>query len=212
MAFILNKNLVIIGSMQIINSSFEKWVKNLSDDDFKYLTQEFGSKHSEFLKQKDVYLYEYMKSFKRCSKKLSNKNVFTGLDKHKKDGPTGDNGENLDGHTSNEEYLTCIKIWNEFNMKNMSDYHDHYFRKDVLLFADAFGMFIYMCSNFYKLDPCHYFSFSGLSWNALLKMTGVKLEKISDIDIYLFTDRGLRRGISTLVRDLVKQIKRSKKL
>ena len=79
MAFILNKNLVIIGSMQIINSSFEKLVKNLSDDDFKYLTQEFGSKHLEFLKQKDVYLYEYMKGFKRCSKKLSNKNVFTGL-------------------------------------------------------------------------------------------------------------------------------------
>ena len=79
MAFILNKNLVIIGSMQIINSSFEKLVKNLSDDDFKYLTQEFGSKHLEFLKQTDVYLYEYMKSFKRCSKKLSNKNVFTGL-------------------------------------------------------------------------------------------------------------------------------------
>ena len=53
-------------------------------------------------------------------------------------------------------------------------YHDHYFKKDVLLFADAFETFIYMCLNFYKLDSCHYFSSSGVRWNALLKMTGVK--------------------------------------
>ena len=79
MATILNKNLVFIDSMKIMSSSFEKLVKNLSDEDFKYFTQEFGPKNLEFLKQKDVYLYEYMKSFKRCSKKLSNKNVFTGL-------------------------------------------------------------------------------------------------------------------------------------
>ena len=50
MAFILNKNLVFIGSMQFMNSSFEKLVKNLSEDDFKYLTQEFGSKNLEPLK------------------------------------------------------------------------------------------------------------------------------------------------------------------
>ena len=84
MATILNKNLVFIDSMKIMSSSFEKLVKNLSDEDFKYLTQEFGPKNLEFLKQKDVYLYECMKSFKRCSKKLSNKNVFTGLWKMEK--------------------------------------------------------------------------------------------------------------------------------
>ena len=44
MSFILNKNLVFIDSMQFMNSSLEKLVKNLSDDDFKYSTQEFGSK------------------------------------------------------------------------------------------------------------------------------------------------------------------------
>ena len=58
MATILNKNLVFIDSMKIMSSSFEKLVKNLSDEDFKYLTQEFGPKNLEFLKQKDVYLYE----------------------------------------------------------------------------------------------------------------------------------------------------------
>ena len=59
-----------------------------------------------------------------------------------KSGTTGDNGEKLGGHISDEDYLTCKKIWNEFNMKNMGDYHDHYLKKDVLLLADVFEKFI----------------------------------------------------------------------
>ena len=68
MAFILNKNLVFINSIQFMNSSLEKIVKNLSDDDFKYLIQEFGSKNLKLLKQKDAYPYEQMNSFKGFSK------------------------------------------------------------------------------------------------------------------------------------------------
>ena len=63
MAFIVNKNLVFIDSMQFMNSSLEKLVKNLSDNNFKCSTQEFGSKNLELLKQKDAYPYEYMDSF-----------------------------------------------------------------------------------------------------------------------------------------------------
>ena len=92
------------------------------------------------------------------------------------------------------------KNWNEFNMKNMGDYHDHYLKKDVLLLADVFENFINACLKFYKLDPCHYFSSPGLSWDAMLKMTGVKLEKILDIDMYLFTEKGLRGGISYIAK------------
>ena len=69
MAFFLNKNLVFIDSMQFMNSSLEKLVKNLSDDDSIYLTQEFVSKNLELLKQNDAYPYEYMDSFKRFSEK-----------------------------------------------------------------------------------------------------------------------------------------------
>ena len=80
-----------------------------------------------------------------------------------KNGATGDNREKLDGHISNEDYLTCKKIWNEFNMKNMGDYHGHYFKKDILLLADVFENFNDTCLKFYGLDPCHYFSSPGLS-------------------------------------------------
>ena len=61
MAFLLNKNLVIIDSMQLMNSNLEKLVKNLRDDDFGYLTEEFCSKYLELLKQKDAYSYDYIK-------------------------------------------------------------------------------------------------------------------------------------------------------
>ena len=67
MAFLLNKNFVFIDSMQFINSNLEKLVKNLSDNDFEYLIQEFSSKFLELLKQKDAYRYEYMESFKKFS-------------------------------------------------------------------------------------------------------------------------------------------------
>ena len=61
-------------------------------------------------------------------------------------------------------------------------------------------MFIDTCLRFCKLNPCHYFSSPGLSWDAMLKMTGVKLEKISDIDKYLFIEKGLRGGISYIAK------------
>ena len=116
-----------------------------------------------------------------------------------KDRTTGDNGKKLDGHISDKDYLTCKKNWNEFNMKNMCDYHDHYL-KNVLLLADVFEEFIDTCLNFYELDPCYYFSSPGLSWDAMLKMTGVKLAKIFDTDIYLFIEKGLRGGVSYIAK------------
>ena len=82
----------------------------------------------------------------------------------------------------------------------MGAYYEHYLKKDVLLLADFFENFIDSCLKFYKSDPCHYFSSSGLSWDAMLKMTGVKLEKIFDIDMYLFTEKGLRGGISYIAK------------
>ena len=86
----------------------------------------------------------------------------------------------------------------------MGDYHDHYFKKSVLVLADVFEKFIDTCLKFYGLDPCHYFSSPGLSWDAMLKMTGVKLEKISDIDKYLFIEKGLRGGISYIAKRYAK--------
>ena len=85
-------------------------------------------------------------------------------------------------------------------MEDMGDYHDHYLKKDVLLLADVFEKFIETFLKFHGLDPRHYFSSPELSWDAMLKITGVKLEKISDIDKYLFIEKGIRGGISYIAK------------
>ena len=61
-----------------------------------------------------------------------------------------------------------------------------------------------MCLKFFKLDPCHYFSSPGLSWDVMLKMTGVKLEKISNIVMYLLIENRLRGGISYIAKRYAK--------
>ena len=73
-----------------------------------------------------------------------------------------------------------------------------------MLLADVFEKFTDRCLKFYGLGPCHYFSSPGLSWDAILKMTGVKLEKISDINQYLFIEKWLRGGISYIAKRYAK--------
>ena len=90
-------------------------------------------------------------------------------------------------------------------MKNMGDYHDRYFKKNVLLSVDVLEKFIGTHLKFYRLDPCHYFNSPGLSWDTMLKMTGVKLEKISDMDNYLFIEKVLRGRISYIARRYAKK-------
>ena len=85
MAFFVGKNLVFIDSMQFMNSSLDKLVKNLSDEDFKYLVEEFGSRNLEILKQKGAYPYEYMNSFERFNEeKLPARKYFFSSNKKSK--------------------------------------------------------------------------------------------------------------------------------
>ena len=188
--------------MQFMNLSLDKLVKNLVDEDLKYLLKEFGFKNLELLKQKGAYPYEYMNSFKRFNEEKlpARKPFFSSIKKGKID----NDGKISDGHISIEDYMTCEKIWDKFEIKYMSDYHDHYLKKDVLLLADVFEKFIDICLKYYELDPCHYFSSPGLSWDAMLKMTGKKLEKICDIDKHLFIEKGTRGGVSYIAKRYAK--------
>ena len=94
---------MFIGSMQFMNSSLEKPVKNLSDEYFMYLVEEFGSKNLVLLKQKGDHPYEYINSFERFNEeKLSARKYFYSSIK---DGKIGDDGEVSDGHISVKDYL-----------------------------------------------------------------------------------------------------------
>ena len=133
--------------MQFMNSSLDKLVKNLSDKDFKYLIEEFGSENLELLKQKGAYPYEYINRFERFNEeKWPAKICFYS---YIKDGKIGDDGKISDGHINIKDYFTCKKTWDKFEMKNMGDYHDYYLKKDVLLLTDVFEKYIGTCLKYY---------------------------------------------------------------
>ena len=99
---------MFIDSMQFINSSLDKLVKNLSDKDFQYLVEEFGSENLELLKQKGAYPYEYMNSFERFKEKnCLPENI--SLVQQKK-GKIDDDGKKPNGHISVKNHLTCEKV------------------------------------------------------------------------------------------------------
>ena len=85
-------------------------------------------------------------------------------------------------------------------MNTMGNYHDLYLKTDVWLLAYVFEKFIKICLGYYGLHHCHYFSSPGLSWNAMLKMTEIELDLISDIDMDLFIEKGMRSGISYITK------------
>ena len=99
------------------------------------------------------------------------------------------------GHISDEQYQHLQNVWKTFNLNNFEDFRNHYLKKDILL-ADAFEKFIFTCLKYCGLDPCHYFSAPGLSWDAMLKMTGVALEKVRDPDKFMLFEQGMRGGVS----------------
>ena len=182
MSFSLGKHLQFLDSFQFMSSSLDRLAANLPKEGFTYTEMEFGKKAS-LLKEKGVYPYDYMDSFQKFddTKLPSKEDFFSQL---------------TDDNISDDDYSRAQNVWNTFNLKNMGEYHDLYLKTDVNLLADVFENFRNTCLSYYKLDPCHYFSSPGLAWDAMLKMTGVYLDLITDIDQQLFIEKGMRGGIS----------------
>ena len=79
-----------------------------------------------------------------------------------------------------------------FQMNTMGDYQDLSLKTDILLLGNNFEKFINTCLEYYGLDPCHYFISPGLSWDAMLQMTEIELQLISESEMYLFVEKGMR--------------------
>ena len=183
MAFMLGNHLVFLDSFQFMSSSLDNLVKNLPDEAFNYTKHEFKKEQFNLMKQKGIYPYDHMDCFDRFNEtKLPVQQDFYSILNNE--------------HISDKQYKHAQNVWDTFNLKTMGDYHDLYLKSDVLLLADVFENFRKTCLQYYKLDPCHYFTSPGLSWDAMLKMTDIKLELITDIDMYQFIEKGMRGGIS----------------
>ena len=102
------------------------------------------------------------------------------------------------------DYRHALKIFNKFNIKNLGEYHDLYVQSDTILLADVFESFRNLCLNTYILDPTYFLSLPGLAWQACLKHSGIQLELISDIDMLLMLEEGIRGGIRFQYLDMLK--------
>ena len=105
---------------------------------------------------------------------------------------------NMSG-VSDKEYEHACKVWNEFGIKNMGDYHDLYLKTDTILPANVFKSFRSVCMKNYGLDPAHFYTAPGLAWKACLKKTGIRLELLLDPDMFLMFERGIGGGITQSV-------------
>ena len=174
-----------IDSFKFMSTSLESLVNNLPDDAFNNLERYNTDDKLSLVKRKGVYPYEYMDSLERFKEnKLPPKEAFYSRL----------TGEGI----SDEDYEHAEKVWKVFGMKTLQDYHDLYNVTDVLLLADVFENFRNICLDNYKLDPAHYFTAPGLAWDACLKITGVELELLSDIDMLLMIEKGIRGGVSMI--------------
>ena len=96
---------------------------------------------------------------------------------------------------SNEDYVHAQKVWGVFEINNLGEYLDLYVQSDTLLLVDVFENFRNMCLEKYELDPTYFVPAPGLAWQACLKKEGVKLELITDDDMLLMFEKGIRGWI-----------------
>ena len=174
-----------IDSFKFMATSLEKLVNNLPKDDCINLGSYYSDEKFNLLARKGVYPYEYMNSLEKLKETaLPPKEAFYS--------------RLNDGGISDEDYAHAQNVWKTFKMKSFKDYHELYNKVDVLLLADVFENFRNICLTNYGLDPAHYYTAPGLAWDAALKVTGVSLELLSDNDMLLMIEKGIRGGVSMI--------------
>ena len=134
------------------------------------------------LLRKGVYPYEYMDSWEKFDETtLPPKEAFYS-------------NLNLED-ISDEDYAHAQKVWDVFEINNLGEYHDLYVQSDTLLLAYVFENFRNMCLDKYELDPVYFVSAPGWAWQACFKKTGVNVDLITDYDMILMVEKGIRSGI-----------------
>ena len=172
-------------SMKFLSSSLGALVNNLPRDAFINLLKYFTPEQAEILKQKGFYPYEYMDNVEKFkeNKPPPRKAFYSKL-----------SGKGI----TVTDYKHVWNVWNTFKMKSLKDYHEFYNITDVLLLADVFENFRDLCLKNYGLDPVYYYTTPGLAWDACLKMTNIQLELLSDVNMLLMFEKGIRGGISII--------------
>jgi hypothetical protein len=188
-----------IDSYRFLGASLDNLTNNFKDNEsFKHTINHLKNKYPQlnkddlnFIIRKGVFPYEYLDTFDKLNDtKLPNKRSFYSSIKGK--------------HISHKDYDRAKRVYNLLNCKTLKDYLEAYLSIDVFLLTDIFEQFRQTTRKYYDLDPSHYYSSPGLSWDAMLKLTKVELELLTDPDILYFFMEGINGGLAFISKRYVK--------
>ena len=184
---VFTENFTFLDSYAFLSSSLAQLAENLKKagtEKFYKLREEFPV-HYALLSSKGVYFYDYASSFDVFSEtELPPKEAFYSRLREES--------------ISDQDYERAQDVFESTGCKNLLDYMELYVRTDTAILCDVFENFRNLCESYYDLDCCHYTSLPGFAWDAMLKMTGVKIEYITDLEMYTFIEDNLRGGVTTI--------------
>ena len=174
-----------IDSLKFMSSSLDSLVNNLAcgGNSHFFRFKEYNENQYKLLTHKGIYPYEYITDWDKFKEaKLPLREAFYSK-------------LNMSG-VGNKDYEHANRVWKEFGLKDLEEYHDLYLKMDVILSANVFEAFTKVCLKNYGLDPAHFYTAPGLAWKACLKKTRIHLELLLDPDMLLMFERGIRGGIT----------------
>jgi len=177
-----------LDSFRFLQASLDSVVQTLERDDFNILPTFYQGRKLELLMKKGVFPYEYVSSWSRLEDKaLPPKEQFAS---------------SLSESTITDyEYAHAQEVWKTFEIDNLQRYMELYLETDVYLLAEVFEKFRreFLCSE-YAIDPAYYFTIPGLAYDGMLKITNVELELLTDYDMIIMFERGIRGGLTQVSR------------
>ena len=178
------RNLIFNDSYRFFQKGLGDIAESLTLEDFKITTNFYkDNKHINLLKQKGVYPYEYIDSLEKLNEtQLPPIEAFYSTLKQET--------------ITEEDYQHAQKVWNTFNCQTLLNYHKLYLQVDVLILADAFEKFREFFLKYHEIDPAYCYSAPGLTWQCGLKHTKIKLDLLTDYDMLLMFENGIRGGYS----------------
>ena len=180
-------NICIMDSYAHLSSSLSSLISNLPDDKKIYL-KKITSDPEKFklINEKGFYPYEFVD----CVEKLD-----TPINEIKRE---HFNSKLMLSKLNDDEWAHVQNVINKFDIKTLLEWHDLYLKIDVYGLADVFEYYRELAFQTYAIEPAHYIGLPSFTWDAGLKFTDIKLENITDPDIYMFFEKMKRGGISVI--------------
>ena len=170
-----------------MSSSLDSLVNNLVHGNNKFFGfEDYSNPQYELLIQKGIYPYEYMDNWDRFEETTlpPKSSFYIKL--------------NMSG-VSDQDYEHACKVWRDFGIRNLGEYHNLYLKTDIILLPNVFEALRKVCLDNYGSDPAHFYTAPGLAWKACLKKARIRLELLLDPNMLLMFERGIRGGITQSV-------------